>query len=90
MPSRQPPLTVKELCYEFGVERTTVWRWKTEGAPFVGNRITQSEIVWWLEQRDAAKLLGITPRAFLASPREVREKLLEAAVLQREARARKH
>jgi hypothetical protein len=82
---------VKEICYHLGVERTTVWRWKADGAPFVNNRILESQLVWWLEQRDAAKVLGISVRSFLLLEREVREKLLEAAVLEREARAhRKH
>jgi hypothetical protein len=83
------PWTIKEICFNLEVDRTTVWRWKVEGAPFVRNRILESELVWWLEQRDAARILGLAVRVFLQHPREVREKLLEAAVIQREARVRR-
>lgn len=73
-------LTRKEVCYEFKRDRTTVWRWEGEGLKFIDGRVSAAAVVWFLEQRDAAKILGIKPREFFRKPREVREKLLAAAV----------
>lgn len=73
--------TRKEICYLFKIERTTLWRYEKEGCPVVGGRISMQRFAWWLEQRDAAKKLGIATRKFLAMPREAREHLLAAAVV---------
>lgn len=74
-------LTRKEVCYYFDCERTTVWRWEKEGAPFIGGRVRLTELVWWMEQREAAKRLGIPVLVFLEKPRQVREKLIQVALL---------
>jgi len=74
-------LTRKEVVFHFRRDRTTVWRWQSEGAPFIDGRIKLTELVWWLEQRDAAKRLGIAPKVFFAKPRKVREQLLKVALV---------
>ncbi len=78
-------LTRKEVAFLFKRERTTVYRWEREGLKFRDGRITAAEVVWFLEQRDAARALGMEVRDFLEKPREVREKLMEAAIRAREA-----
>lgn len=67
--------------FHFRRDRTTVWRWEKEGLKFVDGRISGSALAWWLEQRDAAKRLGISVKAFMKKPRRVREALLRAATI---------
>jgi hypothetical protein len=84
-PPSGPTLTRKEVCFHFKRGRTTVWRWELEGAPFVGGRVDEFQLLWWLEQRDAAKTLGIPVREFLKHSKPEREALLEAALVSRGA-----
>ena len=78
-------LSRKEVCFHFKRERTTVWRWEQEGLIFRDGRITYSEVVWFLERRDAAVQLGMKVAVFMRKPRKVQERLLAAAVALRES-----
>lgn len=79
-----PPLTRKEVCSIYRIHRSTLHRWECDGLPIVGGRIAESALVFWLEQRDAARALGLSVREFFRHSPAVREKLLEAALLARE------
>lgn len=83
IPSSDALLTRKEVCFFFRRDRTTVWRWEREGLRFRDGRVTAAEVAWFLERRDAALMLGIKVRVFMAKPRKVQEKLLTAAVVAR-------
>jgi hypothetical protein len=77
----------KEVRQLLQWERTTLWRREREGLRFVADRISLGNLMWWLEQRDAAIRLGMRVQDFLEMPREAREKLLAAALAVKEARA---
>jgi phage terminase Nu1 subunit (DNA packaging protein) len=48
-------ITEKELCNMFKVDRSTVWRWRREGLPYLGKkgsiRYDKSKVIEWLESR---------------------------------------
>jgi hypothetical protein len=73
-------LSRKDILRIFGWNRSTLWRREREGLPIIAGRIGENKLAWWLEQRDAAKRLGIPVRTFLHHPREIRETLLAAAL----------
>jgi len=62
-----------------GIHPTTLWRWEREGLTFVGGRIEEGKLAWWLEQAEAARRLGMKVLEFLRLPRRRREQLLERA-----------
>ena len=70
-------LTSKEVCFILGRSRTTLWRRKLEGAPFVDGRIGDATLAWWLERRDAARKLKMPVRVFLRLRRRDQERLLK-------------
>lgn len=74
--STDPVMTFKEVCFVVGWSRTTLWRRRNEGCPFVGGRINSTTLSWWIEQRDAARKLGMTVKKFLTLSRKRRERLL--------------
>ena len=49
-------LTTAELCERLQVGRTTVWRWRKEGMPFIkyGNsvRFDWTEVITWLKSKE--------------------------------------
>ena len=83
----EPLLCRKEVCALLKRERSTVRRWEKEGLKFVNGRIGEQQLLWWLEQRDAAHSLGMKVGKFLSHPRSVREKLLAAAQEAEEAKS---
>lgn len=47
-------LTVKEVCEMFKVDRSTIWKWRTEGMPhkIVGKnsvRFIEGEVMAWVD-----------------------------------------
>ena len=80
MPEPPPLLSRKEVAFAFGRDRVTVWRWECEGLRFRDGRVTEAEVAWFLEQRDAARRLKMGVPEFLALPRPALEHLLRAAL----------
>ena len=80
-----PLLNRQEVCALYRIDRTTLFRWERGGLKIVGGRVPAMEVAWWLEQRDAARVLHIDVKQFLKYPRSVREKLLAAAQEARDA-----
>jgi predicted DNA-binding transcriptional regulator AlpA len=72
----EPLLTAKEVCFTLGWSRTTLWRRKREGCPFVGGRIGSVTLAWWMELRDAARKLGLPVQAVWRLPRRRQEEVL--------------
>jgi phage terminase Nu1 subunit (DNA packaging protein) len=48
-------ITEKELCDIFKVDRSTAWRWRKEGMPYLGKkgsiRYDKNKVIEWLENR---------------------------------------
>ncbi len=66
VPASETLLSYKELQFVFGVDRTTLWRRKREGYPFLDCRIPSSVWMWCEAQRSAARELGLSFREFVA------------------------
>ncbi|MGA3170337.1 MAG: hypothetical protein ABSE62_04930 [Chthoniobacteraceae bacterium] len=75
----QELLTSKEVCFVLKWSRSTLWRRKLEGLPFAGGRISAPRLAWWIEQRDAARMLKMDVKRFLKLPRSRKERLLARA-----------
>lgn len=73
-------LSRKEVAHRFERDRTTVWRWEGEGLTFRNGRITEAEVAWFLELRDAAKTLMLDPRYVVTADRVEQVRYLELAV----------
>lgn len=48
-------LTTPELCKWLKIGRTTAWRWRQEGMPYLGEgsslRYRRSDVLKWLEEK---------------------------------------
>ncbi|MDR3406360.1 MAG: hypothetical protein P4L99_28000 [Chthoniobacter sp.] len=72
-------LTQKEAAFALRRSRTTLWRRKREGLPFVDGRIGAETLAWFMEVRDAAKKLGKPIKDVMQWPRDRQEQLLKQA-----------
>ena len=72
-------MTRKEFCASRGMHPSTLRRWERQGLTVIMGRITEQDVAFWAEQRDAARALGMKVLEFMAQPREQREKLLAEA-----------
>ena len=52
-------ISEEELCKWLNIGRTTAWRWRKEGMPYIGKsksiRYNQKEIEEWLKNRNLKK-----------------------------------
>lgn len=75
----EPRICRKDVLSAYKIGRTTLWKWEQDGLHFVAGRIRESDLVWFLELRDAARTLGMKTKNLVALTRDAQSKILEAA-----------
>lgn len=73
-------LTRKEVRSLRGIHPTTLYRWEKDGLLFLKGRISEADLVFFLERAEAARKLGMKAREMMTLPRREQERLLARAL----------